>query len=681
MKKSIWSINTFMIVWVMLGTCVITPGGSADPVSLEASFTVSSDWGTGYVASISVHNNSGSPVKGWTCGFDMPEGQTVTSLWGGRHQVEGARVTVENEAWNSDLSPGQTVSIGFCVDNPAGSAPSIQPVAYGGGLSQPDPDPVPPEGDPFGLDTAFSVGSDWGSGYTADIILFNGTGQATESWICEFDLLPGQSVSSLWGGVHSVSGSRVKVVNPGWYGGGTIPAGGSATIGMVISNPGLGQPGVLNLQAQADGGGGDITPPPEPAPEPEPIPEPAPVPEPEPTPEPEPEPTPEPDPSPPSGNYRIVGYYPNWAIYRNPVFKPESIAAEKITHINYAFAKIDEQGNILLIDPWADIDYRSDWNTEKPYWGNFRQLTDLKQRYPHLKILISLGGWTLSDTFSPMAADPAARANFVQSCIRFCETYDCFDGVDIDWEYPGYPAHNGRPQDTENFTKLLQELHEAFKAREPALLLTIAAPAGPWHYANIEIDRIHPYLDWLNLMTYDFHGPWGGEQDSVTNHHAALYPVSQGDDRLNVSSAVEAYLAMGVPPEKLVVGIPLYGKTYAGAGSTADGLFSTYAGPGSGTTSEAGVRFFSDIHTNLLSVYTAYRDEASGACWLHNEDPQHTHYLEFITWDDEISIRKKCGFIRQQGLGGAMVWELGEDTWTDGWDAMTVISGELADLE
>ena len=247
--------------------------------------------------------------------------------------------------------------------------------------------------------------------------------------------------------------------------------------------------------------------------------------------------------------YKIVGYYPNWAIYRQPSFKPAHIPTDLVTHINYAFIKVDTQGNLILIDPWADTDYRNDWNSEKPYWGNFLQLQELKKQKPELKTLASVGGWTLSDPFSAMAASPQARSHFVQQCLEFCDRYH-FDGIDIDWEYPGFAEHQGRPEDKTNFTLLLKELYAAAKSHEPPLLVTIAAPAGPFHYRHLDLEIIHNYLDWFNLMAYDFHGPWGGSEDLMTNHHAALYPSEQGNPELNVDHAVNHYLSVGVPARK-----------------------------------------------------------------------------------------------------------------------------------
>lgn len=367
-----------------------------------------------------------------------------------------------------------------------------------------------------------------------------------------------------------------------------------------------------------------------------------------------------------SHEYKVVGYYPNWAIYRPTPFYPKDIDCSLLTHINYAFAKVDTAGNIHLIDSWADIEYRSDWNTEKPYWGNFRALFDLKQKHPHLKTLISIGGWTLSDTFSSLANNSAARSNFVRNAIDFCKRYG-FDGIDIDWEYPGFAEHSGRPQDKENFPRLLEELYQAAKAEKPSLLVTIAAPAGPWHCQNMEISKIHQFVDWINLMTYDFHGPWSDADNTVTNHQSALFPSSVGSPELCVYSALQHYLERGIPSKKLVLGMPLYGRVFANS----NGLYSPYNGAGNGTTAEKGVRFFSDIKQNLLHPYFSFWDEEAQASYLYNPDNK-----EFITYDSEQALRIKGQLIKQLGLGGAMVWELGLDV-RPSWDGLHAVVDEL----
>lgn len=372
-----------------------------------------------------------------------------------------------------------------------------------------------------------------------------------------------------------------------------------------------------------------------------------------------------------SADYKVIGYYPNWAIYRSSPFKPKDINPELLTHICYAFINYDTAGNLVLFDPWADVQYREEWNSpDRPFWGNFYHLVQLKKKHPHLKTMASIGGWTLSDNFSVMAANPQARKNFVKNCIQFCDQYQ-FDGIDLDWEYPGFEPHRGRPEDKINFTLLLKELHAAAKAHQPALLVSIAAPAGPWNCENIELEKIHSYLDHINLMCYDMHGPWGGSGDPVTNHHAPLYPTKEGHSGLNIDSVIKYYLAKGVPPEKIILGMPLYGRTFAQANSTSTGLFSSYSGPGTSTTAEAGLRFFSDIKKNLIKTYVLHWDAQSQVPYLHNPK---TH--DFITFDNETSFRIKCEYIKEMNLGGAMVWDLSMDV-IPTWDAMSTISDEL----
>ncbi|MBA2728137.1 MAG: glycoside hydrolase family 18 protein, partial [Parachlamydiaceae bacterium] len=307
---------------------------------------------------------------------------------------------------------------------------------------------------------------------------------------------------------------------------------------------------------------------------------------------------------------------------------------------------------------------------EKSYAGNFYQLHQLKKQRPNLKTLISLGGWTLSNPFSEMASTAARRENFAQNCVDFCKKYD-FDGIDIDWEYPGFADHSGRPEDTVNFTLLLKTVSEKLRAQNPALLLTIAAPAGPNHYKNIEVSKIHLYLDWINIMGYDFHGPWGGDEDALTNHLAAIMPTEYGHPLFNVSSVIDYYISQGVPEEKIVLGLPLYGRSFASAKDTPSGLYSTYNGPGYATTEEVGYVFYSDIQKNLLNTYTSYWDPKALGAYIYNHTTK-----DFISYDSEQSWTLKAQIIKDRGLGGAMVWELGMDTMPD-WKMMTHLNNQL----
>jgi chitinase len=260
----------------------------------------------------------------------------------------------------------------------------------------------------------------------------------------------------------------------------------------------------------------------------------------------------------PKGDRRIVGYFTEWSNYQRK-YNVADIPADRLTHVNYAFARINN-GECALVDSYAAIDkfYPGDRWDAGFLRGNLHQLQLLKKKHPHLKTLISVGGWTLSGPFSDVALTEASRVKFARSCVAFLKKYD-FDGVDIDWEYPvggGLEGNKTRPEDKQNYSLLLAELRkqldEQGKADKRTYLLTIAAPAGPKVYANLEIDRIARLVDWINLMTYDFHGSWS----EVTNFNAALY-ASTADPtkdetirkRFNADAAVKAYLAAGVPAD------------------------------------------------------------------------------------------------------------------------------------
>ena len=213
--------------------------------------------------------------------------------------------------------------------------------------------------------------------------------------------------------------------------------------------------------------------------------------------------------------------------------------------------------------------------------GNFHQLQILKKKHPHLKTLISVGGWTQSGRFSDAALTEASRGKFARSCVAFLTRYG-FDGVDVNWEYPcggGMEGNKSRPADRENFTLLLAELRQQLDARGKAdgrhYLLTFAAPTGPKMIEGIELAKAGALVDWVNLMTYDFHGGWS----PITNFNAPLYASSTDPSdeisrkRLNVDAAVRAYRDGGVPEVKIVVGVPFYGRGWGGVKNVNDGLY------------------------------------------------------------------------------------------------------------
>ncbi len=332
------------------------------------------------------------------------------------------------------------------------------------------------------------------------------------------------------------------------------------------------------------------------------------------------------------------------------------IPADKLTHINYAFANMDgATGECILGDKWSDD-------------ANFRYLGELKTKHPHLKALISVGGWTWSGEFSNVALTEESRQHFVASCIeRFLgKRYEgIFDGIDIDWEFPvsgGLAKNAARPEDKHNFTLLMIEFRRQLDALSAQTgrqyLLTIAAPASPGTYGNIELKEMSQTLDWLNLMAYDFHGSW----DKTTNLHAALYGTAKdpGPDELNGHAAVQAYLQAGVPVDKIVLGVPFYGRGWAGVPDVDHGLYQPTKGLPKGTW-EQGAFDYKDLAKNYADKngYVRYWQEEAKEPWLYNAAKG-----VFITYDDAESLGIKADYVVEQGLGGVMFWELSADDGT-----------------
>ena len=405
------------------------------------------------------------------------------------------------------------------------------------------------------------------------------------------------------------------------------------------------------------GNTGSVNPIPTPTPDPTPIPNPAPLPD--PTPIPTPSPTPLPVPGGGSNRDPIVGaYYPEWGIYdRN--FEVADVPADKLTHLFYGFAKINPDGTVGVFDSWAATDRRidGDWNTQKPYAGNFEALNQLKAVNPDLHNMISIGGWTLSSEFSDVALTDASRQKFAKSAVDFITQYG-FDGIDIDWEYPvggGQAGNINRPEDKHNFTLLLQELDEQIQIQEAKdgrdYQLSIAAPAGDDKMANLELKEIAKYTDFINVMTYDYHGAW----ESTTNHQAALY--GQPGDTYTIDQTIQGYLNAGVASDELVLGAPLYGRAWKGVNPTANGLYQSASGAATGTW-EAGNYDYKDLYNKLQTdpSYQRYWDNQAKVPYLYNAKEG-----IFSTYEDTQSLGHKLDYIKDQGLRGMFFWEASAD--------------------
>jgi chitinase len=319
------------------------------------------------------------------------------------------------------------------------------------------------------------------------------------------------------------------------------------------------------------------------------------------------------------------------------------IPADKLTCVNYAFAGVSADHECVSIKP-ADDDV------------NFPQLAQLKQQFPNLRTLISVGGASHSTYFPSAASDDAGRQQFAQSCVKFM-TQNGFDGIDIDWEYPTA----GQKQ---SFTALLAELRRQLDAQGAAngqeYLLTIAAPAGSHYYANLELNLISTILDWINLMSYDF----TVASSNITDFVAPLNPYDPAITKhalANVASSLQGYLDAGVPSNKLVLGTRFVGTGWQGVVDAGNGLYQQNAGPALGTWDAAGGApsgsfGYQDLMQDYLGSYTRSWHDDAKVPWLYSPDAG-----VFISYEDLQSLQFKAGYVTQSQLGGIMIWHLGAD--------------------
>jgi chitinase len=386
---------------------------------------------------------------------------------------------------------------------------------------------------------------------------------------------------------------------------------------------------------------------------------------------------------------RMVGYYASWNVYERQYYIKDietSGSAAKLTHVNFAFG-IVQNGKAHVGDLNADVfthytgdksvDGMSDSVEPGTLHGSFGQLLKLKALHPEMKTLISLGGASWSGNFPAAAATPASRQEFVASAI---DTFirgnfgiskawpGVFDGIDIDWEFV-------KAADTQNFTALLADLRAGLDAEGQKdgkkYLLTIAAPAGPEHIAHLDLASVHPVVDWINVMTYDFHGSW----ESKANFHAPLFAAT-GDpsaaQKFYADNSIDLYLGGGVPSDKLVLGVPFYGRGWSGVepGPAGDGLFQPALGPAPAKYSP-GVEDYK-ILKGLEATYQKYTHPEAKAPYIYS--PQSKTWWSY---DDPASMMTKMQYVKTNKLGGAMFWELSGDDASG--SLVSAVAGALED--
>ncbi|RZF42582.1 hypothetical protein LSTR_LSTR001377 [Laodelphax striatellus] len=353
---------------------------------------------------------------------------------------------------------------------------------------------------------------------------------------------------------------------------------------------------------------------------------------------------------------RVVCYYTNWSVYRpgTAKFSPQNINPYLCTHLIYAFGGLDKDNGLRPYDKYQDIEQ-----------GGYAKFTGLKTYNKNLKTMLAIGGWNEgSARFSPLVADEERRREFVKNVVKFLRQ-NHFDGLDLDWEYPAF-RDGGKPRDRDNYAQLVQELREEFekessKTGRTRLLLTMAVPAGIEYIdKGYDIPKLNRYLDFMNILSYDYHSAF----EPAVNHHSPLYSLQEDDEynfdaELSIDYTIKHYLKLGADRDKLVLGIPTYGRSYTLFNPDSTALGSPADGPGEQgeATREKGYLAYYEICQSLNNE----KDWKIEQPKLGAMGPYAYKDKQWVGYDDAFIVKEKAKYVNDKNLGGIMFWSIDND--------------------
>ncbi|KAK0747798.1 glycoside hydrolase [Apiosordaria backusii] len=321
--------------------------------------------------------------------------------------------------------------------------------------------------------------------------------------------------------------------------------------------------------------------------------------------------------------YTNAVYWPNQRLYKGDT--PGALNYGCINRVYYAFANVTADGGVFLSDEWADARAPCDG-----VQGALGSLMHLKQRYPHLQVVLSIGGGASAETFPIVASNTILRDNFARSARGLVEASG-LDGVDIVWEYPC------TPQQGNDFLALMAAIR--LHLPEDHYLLTAALPAARSILQNIDHRNASEYLDAINLIAYDFFGTWTPK----SGHHAQLYSMSKDEEC--GASGVQFLMASGVPANKILLGIPLFGRS-----------FLNVTGPGHKNRGAGGEDGSFDYNQLPRKGTKEQVDKRAVAAQCVGGDGG------FVTYDNPDTVKIKATFCKQKGLGGLFYWSAPSDS-------------------
>ncbi|MET8748716.1 glycoside hydrolase family 18 chitinase [Streptomyces sp. NPDC004667] len=572
-------------------------GPAQAAASATATFTKVSDWGSGFEGKWTVKNTGTTTLSSWTVEWDYPSGTSVTSAWDATVTGSGTHWTAKNLGWNGTLAPGATASFGFNGAGPG--APSGCKVNGGSCEGGTTPTDTPPS----------APGTPTATGVTETALTLSWPAATDDKGIKNYDVYRG--------------GARIATVTGTTFNDSGLTKG--TTYGYAVTARDTADqtgPSSGTLSVTTPGGGG----------------------------------TDPGNPGDPGARVKL-GYFTDWGVYQRNYHVKNLVTsgtAAKITHINYAFGNV-QNGKCTIGDSYADYDkaYTADQSVDgvadtwdQPLRGNFNQLRKLKAKYPNIKVIYSFGGWTWSGGFGQAAQNPAA---FAQSCYDLVEDprwADVFDGIDIDWEYPNACGLSCDTSGAASFKNLMSALRTKFGGSN---LVTAAISADGSNGGKLDLadyGGAAPYVDFYNVMTYDFFGAWDAKGPTAPHSPLTSYagiPIAG----FNSEAAITKLKGKGIPGSKLNLGIGFYGRGWTGVTQDAPGGTATGPAPG---TYEQGIEDYkvlkSSCPTTGTVAGTAYAK--CGSNWW--------------SYDTPATIAGKMTWAKQQGLKGAFFWEFSGDT-------------------
>ncbi|MFC8956326.1 glycosyl hydrolase family 18 protein [Streptomyces sp. NPDC057101] len=567
-----------------------TPAEAA--TSATATYTKTQDWGTGFGANWTIKNTGTTTISAWTVEWDYPTGTSVTSAWDASVTSSGTHWTAKNVGWNGTLAPGASVSFGY---NGTGSGAPTGCKINGApcdGTSQP------------GDNAPSAPGTPAASNITDTSVKLTWTAATDDKGIKNYDVKrDGTTVATVTGLTYTNTG---------------LTAGTDYSY-TVVARDTIDQTGPASgaTPVRTTGGGGGQ----------------------------------------PNPNAVKMGYFTNWGVYgRNYHVKNivTSGSASKITHINYAFGNVTG-GKCTIGDAYADYDkaYTADQSVDgvadtwdQPLRGNFNQLRKLKKAYPNIKVLWSFGGWTWSGGFGQAVQNPTA---FAQSCYDLVEDprwADVFDGIDLDWEYPNACGLSCDTSGPAAFKNMMQAMRAKFGANNLVTAAVTADASAGGKIDATDYAGAAPYMNWFNVMTYDFFGAWAAKGPTAPHSPLTSYAgIPQAG--FNSAEAIAKFKAQGVPANKLLLGIGFYGRGWTGVTQSAPG--GTATGPAAGTY-EQGIEDYKVLKASCPATGTV-----AGTAYAHCG-------TNWWSYDTPATVTSKMSWAKNQGLGGAFFWEFSGDT-------------------